>query len=47
MGRYPTTAGDLTELSRGGNRSARLPTITVGHEIALLTLQGVILGVWR
>ncbi len=29
------------------NRSFRLLTINVGHEVALFTLQGAILGVWR
>jgi hypothetical protein len=47
MGCYPTTAGGLTELSRVENRSDRLLTITLGHEIVLFTLQGAIFGVWR
>lgn len=29
------------------SRSLKLQAITVGHEVALFTLQGAILGVWR
>ncbi len=29
------------------NRSLRLLAINIGHEVALFTLQGAILGVWR